>query len=203
MIERQAKFMLAPAIVALVVGSGCGSSGPAGGAPDPGRFEGCLPSCIAEAIAWCPVPAGACTSESVAADETSSCYAGGIQTLVYSDAGAAVFTSVGLCYDVIPRMTVINNVPRLESIVYQAGTNNIGCITMDPADPNNRKGTVQCSDCGEANVPSQPFDFDNPACYFFQFLPCGPGCTSTYGIAYDNPSQVCTQGAAGSCPAPP
>jgi len=209
MMESQAKFLLAPAIVALVVAaSGCGSSGPAGGGADPGRFAACLPSCIADAIAWCPIPAGACTSESISARETSSCYSGGIKTLVYSDAGAEVLTASGPCpYQTYRAYTAVNNLPRLESILYANGANApYGCISMDDTDPNNRKGTARCGiDCQEATGstdPGQPFDFDNPACSFFQ-VQYGASWTITDGLPYDDPHQVCAQGATGSCPAPP
>ena len=203
------KLHLSLAIPTLVAAAGCGSGGGTGVGPDGGRLAACLPACIADRVAYCPIPAGACTSENVSNNGVSSCYAGGIQLESYTNngAGSAVDIPSGVCYEVLPRYTVVNHVPRLQSIDYFTGGDKVyGCIGMDPADPNNRKGTVWCDvDCDHANVsgdPGQPFDFDNPACSFFQFQPCGPGCSMTDGVVYDDPSQVCTLGPAGTCPLP-
>jgi hypothetical protein len=200
------KLQRSLAIATLVAGAGCGSGGATGGHSDGGGLAGCLPACLADFLARCPAPAGACTSESVSMGGTSSCYANGIQVESYFAAGAGtqVGTKYGACYDVTPMATTVDNRPRLQSIDYFDGIMTSFCITMDPADPNNRKGTVRCGvDCSSATGstdPGQPFDFDNPACSFFRFEPCGPGCSWTDGVVYDDPAQICAEGAAGSCP---
>ena len=206
MIESRGAFMFCLAIVTLL-GSGCSSSGSGIGPNDPRRFAACLPSCIADELAWCPIPAGACTSESISDRETSSCYSGGVKTLVYSDAGGGVWTASGPCpYQTYRTYTIVAPL-QLQSILYANGANApYGCITMDATDPNNRKGTARCGiDCQEATGstdPGQPVDFDSPACSFFRFQYCGAGCTMTDGLPYDDPNQMCSQGATGSCPAP-
>lgn len=160
---------------------------------NPARFEGCVPSCLAELFASCLVPAGSCTKEVVSSEETTTCYQGravlDYLTASASNPNADVYAASGFCYRAAAQL---GDAPdyAIEEIVYRDSIGStVATILIDATDPNHRKGTTTC---GSAMTDGQPFDFDNAACSFLK----------TIGVAYDDPTVQCSVSDAGTCHLP-
>lgn len=160
---------------------------------NPARFEGCVPSCLAELFASCLVPAGSCTRQVVSSEETTSCYQSGV-VLDYlaasiSNPTADVYTGSGFCYRAAAHVGESPDY-ALQQIVYVDSLGSmVATILIDSTDPNHRKGTISC---GLTMTDEQPFDFDNAACSFLK----------TNGVAYDDPTVQCSVSDAGTCHVP-